>query len=287
MGESELRGNIAQGDGVYKSTDAGKTWTHVGFEDSQTIAKIRIHPTNPDIVFVAVFGHPAGPNADRGIFRTKDGGKTWEKVLYRDDKTGGIEVNFDPKNPQVLYASLWEAYRVSNMMSSGGPGSGLFKSTDGGDHWTELSRNPGMPKGVLGKIGVSVSPVDSNRVYAQVEAEDGGTFLSDDAGATWKRVSENRDVRQRAFYYTRIYADPKDKDTIYAPNVMFMKSTDGGDDLEDADGAARRQPRHVDRPDQSEALHRRQRRRGDGHDRRRADVDAADAADGAVLPRGR
>jgi photosystem II stability/assembly factor-like uncharacterized protein len=228
MGESELRGNIAQGDGVYKSTDAGKTWTHIGLVETQVISKIRIHPTNPDIVFVAALGHPAGPNPERGIFRTKDGGKTWEKVLFRDDKTGGIELNFDPKNPQVVYASLWEAFRVSHMMSSGGPGSGLFKSTDGGDHWTELSRNPGMPKGVLGKIGVVVSGVDSNRVYAQIEAEDGGTFSSDDAGATWTRVSEDRNVRQRAFYYTRIYADPKVKDTVYEPNVMFMKSTDGG-----------------------------------------------------------
>jgi photosystem II stability/assembly factor-like uncharacterized protein len=228
MGESELRGNIAQGDGVYKSTDAGKTWTHSGLVETQVISKIRIHPTNPDIVFAAALGHPAGPNAERGIFRSKDGGKTWEKVLFRDDKTGGIEINFDPKNPQVLYAALWEAFRVSHMMSSGGPGSGLFKSTDGGDRWTELSRNPGMAKGGLGKIGVSVSPVDSNRVYAQIEAEDGGTFASDDAGATWKRVSEDRNVRQRAFYYTRVYADPKDKDTVYEPNVMFMKSTDGG-----------------------------------------------------------
>jgi len=228
MGESDLRGNIAQGDGVYKSTDAGKTWTHIGLGDSQTIAKIRVHPTNPDLVYVASFGHPAGPNAERGVFRSKDGGKTWDKILYRDDKTGAVELNFDPNNPNVLYASLWEAFRVSHMMSSGGPGSGLFKTTDGGDHWTELSRNPGMPKGVLGKIGVSVSPVDSNRVYAQIEAEDGGTFSSDDAGATWKRVSEDRNVRQRAFYYTHVYADPKDKDTLYAPNVMFMKSTDAG-----------------------------------------------------------
>ena len=227
-GESELRGNIAQGDGVYKSVDAGKTWTHVGLVDSQTIAKIRIHPTNPDIVLAAVFGHPAAPNAERGIYRTTNGGTTWEKVLYRDDKSGGIEVNFDPKDPRVLYASLWEASRVSHMLSSGGPGSGLFKSTDGGDHWTELSRAPGMPGGVLGKIGVAVSPVDSSRVYAQVEADDGGTYLSDDAGATWTRVSENRDVRQRAFYYTRVYADPKDRDTIYEPNVDFMKSTDAG-----------------------------------------------------------
>jgi photosystem II stability/assembly factor-like uncharacterized protein len=228
MGESELRGNIAQGDGMYKSTDAGKTWTHVGLVDSQVIAKIRVHPTNADLVYAAVFGHPSGPNAERGIYRTKDGGKTWEKVLYRDDKTGGIEVVIDPNNPQVLYASLWEAFRVSHMMSSGGPGSGLFKSTDGGDHWTEVSRNPGMPKGVLGKIGIDVSRVDSNRVYAQVEAAEGGTFVSDDAGATWKRVSENRDIRQRAFYYTRLFADPNEKDTLWAPNVGFMKSTDGG-----------------------------------------------------------
>ena len=228
MGESELRGNIAQGDGVYKSTDAGKTWTHVGLEQTQVISKIRVHPSNPDVVFVAALGHPAGPNAERGVFRSKDGGKIWEKVLYRDDKAGGIELNFDPKNPQIVYASLWEAFRVSHMMSSGGPGSGLFKSTDGGDHWTEISRNPGMPKGVLGKIGVSVSGADSRRVYAQIEAEDGGTFASDDAGATWKRVSEDRNVRQRAFYYTRVYADPKDKDVVYEPNVMFMKSIDGG-----------------------------------------------------------
>jgi photosystem II stability/assembly factor-like uncharacterized protein len=228
MGESELRGNIAQGDGVYKSTDAGKTWTHMGLADTQVISKIRVHPSNPDLVYVAALGHPAGPNAERGIYRSKDGGKTWEKILFRDEKTGGIELNFDPSNPQVVYASLWEAFRVSHMMSSGGPGSGLFKSTDGGDHWTELSRNPGMPKGVLGKIGVSVSPVDPNRVYALVEAEDGGTFVSNDAGATWTRTSEDRNVRQRAFYYTRVYADPKDKDTIYGPNVMFMKSTDGG-----------------------------------------------------------
>src|SRR6476660_9944198 len=202
MGESELRGNIAQGDGVYKSTDAGKTWTHVGLAETQTIAKIRVHPANADLVYVAAFGHPSGPNSERGIYRSKDGGKTWDRILFRDDKTGGIEINFDPNNPQVLYASLWEAFRVSHMMSSGGPGSGLFKTTDGGDHWTELSHNPGMPKGVLGKIGFSVSPVDTNRVYAQVEADDGGTFVSNDAGATWTRVSEDRNVRQRAFYYT-------------------------------------------------------------------------------------
>ena len=227
-GESEIRGNIAPGDGVYKSTDGGKTWTHVGLRDAQNISKIRVHPTNPDIAFVAAFGHHAAPNEERGIFRTTDGGKTWQKVLYRDPKTGGIEIVFDPNNPNVLYASLWEAFRNTYMMSSGGPGSGLFKTTDGGDHWTEISRNPGMPKGTLGKIGFDVSRADSNRVYAQIEAQDGGTFLSDDAGATWKKVSDNRDVQQRAFYYTRVFADPKDKDTFYEPNVGFMKTTDAG-----------------------------------------------------------
>ena len=227
-GESEIRGNIAPGDGVYKSTDAGKTWTHIGLENTQNISKIRVNPTNPDIVFVAAFGHHSAANEDRGIFRTTDGGKTWQKVLYRDPKTGGIEVVFDPNNSNVLYAALWEAFRNTYMMSSGGPGSGLFKTTDGGDHWTEISRNPGLPKGVLGKIGVDVSRADSNRLFAQIEAEDGGTFMSDDAGATWTKVSEDRDVRQRAFYYTRVFADPKDKNTFYEPNVGFMKTTDAG-----------------------------------------------------------
>ena len=190
--------------------------------------KIRVHPTNPDIVYVAAFGHHAAPNADRGIFRSKDGGKTWEKILFRDDKTGAIELILDPSNPNVLYAALWEAFRNAHMMSSGGPGSGLFKSTDGGDHWTELSKNPGMPKGVFGKIGVSVSGADSNRVYAQIEADEGGFFMSDDAGATWKLITQNRNLRQRAFYYTHVFADPKNKDLVYELNVGFMKSVDAG-----------------------------------------------------------
>jgi photosystem II stability/assembly factor-like uncharacterized protein len=227
-GEADIRGNIIQGDGVYKSTDAGKTWTKTGLTETQNISKIRVHPTNPDLVYVAAFGHHAAPNPERGVFRSKDGGKTWEKILYRDDKTGSIELVLDPNNPQVIYAALWEAFRNSHMMSSGGPGSGLFKSTDGGDHWTEISRNPGLPKGVLGKIGISVSGADSNRVYAQIEADDGGFFLSDDAGATWKLVTQNRNLRQRAFYYTHVFADPKNKDLVYELNVGFMKSTDAG-----------------------------------------------------------
>ena len=227
-GEADIRGNIIQGDGAYKSTDGGKTWTHIGLADTQVISKIRVHPTNPDLVYVAAFGHHAAPNPDRGVFRSKDGGKTWEKVLYRDPKSGANELIIDPNNPRVLYAALWEAYRNSWEMSSGGPGSGLFKSTDGGDHWTEISRNPGLPKAMLGKMGLSVSGADTNRIYAQIEAEDGGFFLSDDAGATWKKVNERRDLRQRAFYYSRVFADPKVKDTVYELNVNFHKSIDAG-----------------------------------------------------------
>jgi photosystem II stability/assembly factor-like uncharacterized protein len=227
-GESDIRGDIIQGDGVYKTLDGGKTWTHVGLRETQNISRIRIDPTNPDVVFVAAFGHHAAPNPERGVFRTKDGGKTWEKVLFRDEKTGSVELSIDPGNPQIIYAALWEAYRNSWEMSSGGPGGGLFKSTDGGDHWTEISRNPGLPKGPLGKIGLSVSGADGRRIYAQIEAEDGGFFLSDDAGATWTKVNERRDLRQRAFYYTRVFADPKARDTVYELNVNFMKSVDAG-----------------------------------------------------------
>jgi photosystem II stability/assembly factor-like uncharacterized protein len=227
-GEADIRGNIIQGGGAYKSSDAGKTWTHIGLTETQVIAKIRVHPTNPDIVYVAAFGHHAAPNADRGVYRSKDGGKTWEKILFRDNKTGADELVIDPNNPQVIYVALWEAYRNAFEMSSGGPGSGIFKSTDGGDHWTEISHNPGLPKTMLGKIGLSVSGADSNRVYAQIEAEDGGFFLSDDAGATWKRINERRDLRQRAFYYSRVFADPKVKDTVWVLNVNIYKSTDAG-----------------------------------------------------------
>ncbi len=227
-GEADIRGNIIQGGGAYRSSDAGKTWTHIGLADTQVIAKIRVHPTNPDLVYVAAFGHHAAPNPDRGVYRSKDGGRTWDKILFRDNKTGADELVIDPNNPQVIYVALWEAYRNAFEMSSGGPGSGIFKSTDGGDHWSEISRNPGLPRTMLGKIGLSVSGADSNRVYAQIEAEDGGFFVSDDAGATWTRVNQRRDLRQRAFYYSRVFADPKVKDTVWVLNVNIYKSTDAG-----------------------------------------------------------
>jgi photosystem II stability/assembly factor-like uncharacterized protein len=231
MGESEIRGNIMPGDGVYKSSDAGKTWTHVGFEGSDAISKIRIHPTNPDIVFVADFGRYGIPSDERGVFKSSDGGKTWRKVLFRDNKTGAVDVEIDRKNPRVMYAALWEAYRVEYQMSSGGPGCGLFKSTDGGDTWSEITRNPGLPQGVDGKMSVSVSGADSNRVYALIENENGGLFVSDDAAATWKLINDNRNIRQRAFYYTHVFADPNNKDIIYLLNVNAYRSTDGGKTL--------------------------------------------------------
>lgn len=231
MGETELRGNIMQGDGVYKSVDAGKTWTHIGLTDSQAISRIRIHPTNPDIVYVSALGHPYGPNAERGVFRSKDGGKTWQKILYHDDKVGAVDLCMDPNDPNVLFAALWDVYRTPWLLNDGGPGSGLYKSTDGGDRWTEITRNPGLPLGTIGKIGVAVSGADSKRVYAIVEADDGGVFVSNDAGATFKKITDDRKVRQRAFYYSRIYADPKSVDTVYVMNTAFFKSTDGGKDF--------------------------------------------------------
>jgi photosystem II stability/assembly factor-like uncharacterized protein len=227
-GESCIRNNIMPGDGVYRSADGGKSWTRVGFEGVDAISKIRIHPTNPNNVYVAAFGKYSEPSAERGVFKSTDGGKSWRKVLYRDDKTGAIDISIDPNDPNVIYAALWEAYRNEYHMSSGGPGSGLFKSTDGGETWKEITRNPGMPSGVVGRIGVAVSAASSNRVYALVENDSGGLFRSDDAGATWKLVNDNRAIRQRAFYYTHVFADPKKADVVYMENTSLFRSEDGG-----------------------------------------------------------
>jgi photosystem II stability/assembly factor-like uncharacterized protein len=228
MGETCIRGNIMRGDGVYKSTDAGKTWTHVGFNETHGISKIRIHPTNPDIVFVAAFGKFSAPSQERGVFKSTDGGKTWRRVLFRDDKTAAIDISIDRTNPNVMYAALWEAYRKEYQMSSGGPGSGLFKSSDGGETWTEITRNPGLPAGMDGRIGVAVSGASGNRVYALVENDGGGLFRSDDAGATWALVNANRAIRQRAFYYTHVFADPRNADVVYLQNTSMFRSADGG-----------------------------------------------------------
>lgn len=228
MGESQLRQNVLQGDGVYKSTDGGQTWKHIGLEKSQVISRIRIHPSDPNRLYIAALGHPFGPNPERGVFRTLDGGHTWKKILFRDERTGAVDLVLDPSDPDVLYATLWEVYRRPWILWSGGEGSGIFKSTDGGETWNELTRNPGFPKGILGKITVTVSGADSQRVYANIEAEKGGLYRSDDAGETWTLINNHRDLWQRAFYFLRIQADPVDRETIYVLNFELLKSTDGG-----------------------------------------------------------
>lgn len=227
-GETCIRGNVSHGDGVYKSTDAGKSWSNVGLQDTRHIGKIVIHPENPDIALVAALGHAFGPNEERGVFHTTDGGETWDKVLYRDDKTGAIDLSMDPNNPRIIYAALWEAQRYPWKLNSGGPGSGFFKSTDGGETWTELTRNPGLPKGTLGKIGVAVSPAQPERVWALIEAKDGALFRSDNGGETWQRVCEDPKLRRRAWYYTHLYADPRDANTCWVLNLGCWRSVDGG-----------------------------------------------------------
>jgi photosystem II stability/assembly factor-like uncharacterized protein len=226
-GEACVRGDISFGNGVYKSLDAGKTWNHIGLDDTRHIGALIVDPHNPDIVFVAALGHAFGPNKDRGVFRSADGGKTWQNVLFKDEKTGAIDITFDPSNSHVLYASLWQALRTPWSFESGGPGSGLYKSSDAGLTWQRLEGH-GLPEGVLGRIGIAVSPVDSSRIYALIEAENGGLYRSDDAGATWERINEDHRFRQRAWYFTHIYADPKNADTVYVLNTGMFRSTDAG-----------------------------------------------------------
>lgn len=228
-GSPDPRGNISNGDGVYKSIDAGKTWTHMGLPKAGLIGRVRIHPSNPDIVFVAAIGNIFGANPERGVFRTKDGGKTWAQVLKVSDKTGAVDLSMDPKNPNVIFASMWTVRREPWSVTSGSMDDGLFRSLDGGETWQKLTN--GLPtKVMVGKIAVSVSGADSKRVYALIEAanDEGGVFRSDDGGASWTRVNDTRNLQQRAFYYARIYADPVEKDTVYGLNTGIYKSTDGG-----------------------------------------------------------
>jgi photosystem II stability/assembly factor-like uncharacterized protein len=227
-GEYAIRGNVSHGDGVFKTTDGGRRWVYVGLAETQQIARVRVHPRNPDVAWVAAQGHVYGPNAERGIYKTTDGGKTWRKVLFRNDSTGAADLVLDPSNPDVMYASFWQVYRKPWTLNSGGAGSSIYKSTDGGEHWTELTRNRGLPTGPLGMIGLAVSAARPSLVFALIEADSGGLYRSDDAGATWKWINPDHRLRERAWYYMRIWADPKDTNVVYAANTSLLKSADGG-----------------------------------------------------------
>jgi len=227
-GEKTVRGNVSYGYGMWKTVDAGKTWTSIGLDNSRHISRIRIHPKNPDIVYAAVMGDLFRSSDERGVYKSTDGGKSWKRVLFSNSDAGAVDLVMDPNNPRILFASTWRIRRTPYSLESGGEGSGLWKSTDGGETWMNISENKGLPEGTLGIIGVTVSPVNSNRVWALVEAQDGGVFRSDDGGETWRKTNGDRSLRQRAWYYTRIYADTQDEDMVYVMNVRYHRSKDGG-----------------------------------------------------------
>ncbi len=228
-GEKTLRGNVSSGYGIWKTEDGGKTWASAGLKKSRHVPRIRIHPTNSDVVYAAVLGNIYKPTQDRGIYKSTDGGKTWNKKLFVNDQSGFVDLTFDPNNPRILYASSWRAKRTPYSLSSGGDGSALWKSTDSGETWSEISKNEGFPKDTLGIIGVTVSPKNSERVWAIVEnKEKGGLYRSEDGGKKWVQINSERKLRQRAWYYTRVYADTEDENVVYVLNVRYHKSTDGG-----------------------------------------------------------
>jgi len=229
QGEETVRGNTSHGNGIWKSVDAGRTWEFAGLKNSGHIGRIRIHPKNPDVVFVAVMGDLFKDSEERGVYKTSDGGASWKRVLFEDAGSGAVDLIFDPSNPRILYASTWTVRRNPYSLSSGGDGCKLFKSTDNGETWNEISSKPGFPKGLKGIIGVTVSPANPDRVWAQVENEpDGGLYRSENGGNSWNKVNNDRDLRQRAWYYTRIYADPQNTEKLYVLNVNYHTSQDGG-----------------------------------------------------------
>ena len=230
-GEACIRGNISYGTGVYKSTNGGKTWQCMGLRDTRHIGRVIVDPKNPERVFVAALGHAYGPNTERGLFRSLDGGAHWTRVLFKDADTGAIDVHFDPANANVLYAALWQVRRTPWSLSSGGAGSGLYKSVDGGTTWKEL-REGGLPAGIYGRIGIAISAADPDRIYASIEAAEGGIYRSEDSGGTWARVNSDERFRQRAWYFSHLIADPKSADTIYALNTGAFRSIDGGKTFE-------------------------------------------------------
>src|SRR5688572_24521842 len=229
-GEANIRGNVAAGNGIYKSIDAGKTWTHVWKQEGQ-IGTMAVDPRNADVAFAAVLGHAFGPNPERGVYRTRDGGRTWQQVLKKDDDTGASDVAIDPSNPNILFAGFWQARRFPWDMQSGGPGSGLYVSRDGGDTWKQLTGS-GLPEGIWGKVGVAIAPSDSRRVYALIEADKGGLFRSDDGGESWELASAHRALRQRAWYYSTLTVHPSNPNEVWFPQVPMLKTIDGGKTIE-------------------------------------------------------
>ena len=228
-GENTMRGNVSEGlGGVWRSDDAGRSWRNIGLKDGRHIIRLVVHPRNPDIVWAAVVGHLFGPNTERGVFKTTDGGRTWKRTLYVNDQTGASDLVIDPVDPNTLYAGTWRVIRTPYSLESGGEGSGLWKSTDGGETWTSLTTSKGLPKGVWGIVGVAVAPSNPDKLYALIENADGGLFASSDAGATWTLQSNDNNIRQRAWYYTKVFVDPANEQTVYCPNVNFMRSRDGG-----------------------------------------------------------
>ncbi|HEY3569208.1 MAG TPA: glycosyl hydrolase [Thermoanaerobaculia bacterium] len=234
-GEANIRGNVGAGNGIYKSLDGGKTWSHVWTQVGQ-IGQMAVHPQNPDIAYAAVLGHAFGSNPERGVYRTTDGGKTWKQILKKNAETGASAVTLDPSNPNIVFAGLWEAQRYPWDLKSGGPGSGLYVSRDGGDTWKQISGN-GLPEGIWGKVGVAVAPSDGRRVYALIEAEKGGLFRSDDGGENWTLASGSHELRQRAWYYTTLTVSPANPDEVWCPQVPLLKSIDGGKTFEHVSGA--------------------------------------------------
>lgn len=228
MGESAIRNDFFTGNGIYKSTNGGKTWQHMGLAKTHVISDIVIDPNNPSHVYVAALGHVYAPNKQRGVYETHDGGKTWQKILYVNSKTGAIDLSMNPHNPRVLYAAMWQVYRRPWILWSGGPGSGIYKTMDGGKTWTDISHNPGLPKGIMGKIGIDVSPVNPQRVWALIESDHGGLFRSDDGGKTWKLVNNSSKLTMRPWYFMSVFADPQSANTVYVVDLGFLKSVDGG-----------------------------------------------------------
>jgi len=228
MGETTIRSSVSHGDGVYKSFDGGRTWMHCGLAETRNIGKIRIHPTNPDLVYVAALGHAHGPNQERGVYRSVDGGKTWAQLLSRGEAAGAVDLSIDATNPRIIYAAFWEGVHRAHELVSGGPGSGIFRSFDGGDTWEDLSEKPGIPDGPLGRIGISASPARAGRVWAIVEARAGAVLRSDDWGETWERANEGGEVRQRPWYYMHVIAHPTEPETVWVMNLAAWRSIDGG-----------------------------------------------------------